>query len=87
MQGINGIEAALKVREMLPGCRILLFSGQTTSELLIESARAQNLEFELLAKPVHPSELIAKVRAALSARPSPPSHCTPGGSSGGYATQ
>ncbi len=85
MPGINGIEAAIKVREMQPACKILLFSGQATTESLIETARARNHEFELLPKPVPPGELIAKVRAVLSARQSSPSHFTPQDSSRGCA--
>lgn len=68
MPGIDGIEAAIKMRELLPACKILLFSGQATSGFLLQRARAQNHSFELLAKPVHPSELIARVRAAMAAR-------------------
>jgi DNA-binding response OmpR family regulator len=67
MPGINGIEAAIKVREFLPRCKVLLFSGQATTERLLEAARSQNNEFDLLAKPVHPAELIARVRSHLRA--------------------
>lgn len=67
MPGITGIEAAIKMREFLPTCKVLLFSGQATTERLIEAARAQIHEFELLAKPVHPAELLARVRCHLRA--------------------
>ncbi len=65
MPGINGIDAAIMVLIKLPRCRILLFSGQaaTATAHLLEDARAQNHEFETLAKPVHPVELLAKVRS------------------------
>ncbi|MGB9228625.1 MAG: response regulator [Terracidiphilus sp.] len=66
MPGINGIEAAIKLRNMLPNCKVLLFSGQATTERLVEAARAQNHEFELLAKPVHPTQLIAKMQSIMS---------------------
>jgi DNA-binding response OmpR family regulator len=65
MPGISGIEVAIKMRELAPACKILLFSGRATTHLFIEAARAENQEFEMLAKPVHPRELIARVRAAL----------------------
>jgi DNA-binding response OmpR family regulator len=68
MPGIRGIEVAIKMRELLPACKILLFSGQAASEFPLKRALARNHEFESLAKPVHPGELIAKVRAAISAR-------------------
>lgn len=62
MQDMNGIEAAIRIREILPGCKILLFSGQAATADLLERARAQGHEFEILAKPVHPQDLLAKLR-------------------------
>ena len=63
MAGLNGIDAAIKIREMLPSIKILLFSGQAATADLLEKARAQGYEFEILAKPVHPQDLLAKLRA------------------------
>jgi CheY-like chemotaxis protein len=62
MTGMTGIEAAIEVRNRLPGCKILLFSGQAATADLLERARAQGHEFEILAKPVHPTDLLAKLR-------------------------
>ena len=61
MPDLNGIEAAIAIRKMLPGCKILLFSGQAATADLLESARTQGHEFEILAKPVHPQDLLAKL--------------------------
>jgi CheY-like chemotaxis protein len=63
MTGITGIEAAIEVRAKLPSCKILLFSGQAATADLLEKARAQGHEFEILAKPVHPTDLLAKLRS------------------------
>ena len=63
MTGMTGIEAAIKVRAKLPGCKILLFSGQAATADLLEKARAHGHEFEILAKPVHPTDLLAKLRS------------------------
>ncbi len=63
MTGMTGIEAAIKTREKMPNCKILLFSGQAATADLLEKARAQGHEFEILAKPVHPTDLLAKLRA------------------------
>ena len=63
MTGMTGIEAAIKIREKLPTCKILLFSGQAATADLLEKARAQGHEFEILAKPVHPTDLLAKPRS------------------------
>ncbi len=64
MQDMDGIEAAIHIREFLPSCKILLFSGQAATADLLENARSQGHDFEILAKPVHPSELLAKLKMA-----------------------
>ena len=62
MPDMNGIEAAISIRGFLPTCKILLFSGQAATADLLENARSHGHEFEILAKPVHPSDLLAKLR-------------------------
>ena len=37
--------------------------GQAATADLLENARAQGHEFEILAKPVHPQDLLAKLKA------------------------
>src|SRR5438309_6301480 len=60
--GMNGIDAAISIREFLPSCKILLFSGQAATADLLEKARASGHDFEILAKPVHPQDLLARLR-------------------------
>jgi CheY-like chemotaxis protein len=62
MTGMTGIEAAIATRDRMPNCKILLFSGQATTADLLEKARLEGHEFEILAKPVHPTDLLAKLR-------------------------
>jgi len=62
MPDMNGIEAAIHIRKFLPQCKILLFSGQAATADLLENARKQGHEFEILAKPVHPADLLAKLK-------------------------
>ena len=62
MADLNGIDAAIRIRALLPGIKILLFSGQAATADLLEKARAQGYEFEILAKPVHPQDLLNKLR-------------------------
>jgi CheY-like chemotaxis protein len=62
MPDMNGIEAAIHIRGFLPECKILLFSGQAATADLLENARARGHEFEILAKPVHPQDLLAKIK-------------------------
>jgi hypothetical protein len=45
---------------MLPSCKVLLFSGQAATTNLLEKARTQGYEFEILSKPVHPADLLAR---------------------------
>jgi DNA-binding response OmpR family regulator len=61
MLGMNGIEAAIKMCEMFPNCKVLLFSGQATTADLLEKARADGYAFDILAKPVHPRDLVARL--------------------------
>lgn len=62
MPDMDGIQAAISIRGFLPDCKILLFSGQAATADLLENARAQGHEFEILGKPVHPSDLLARLR-------------------------
>ena len=62
MTGVTGIEAAIATRQKMPHCKILLFSGQAATADLLEKARLHGHEFEILAKPVHPTDLLAKLR-------------------------
>jgi CheY-like chemotaxis protein len=62
MDDLNGIDAAIRIRELLPRIKILLFSGQAATADLLEKARTQGYEFEILAKPVHPQDLLTKLR-------------------------
>ncbi|PSH04608.1 MAG: response regulator [Acidobacteria bacterium] len=62
MPDMNGIEAAINIRGFLPACKILLFSGQAATADLLENARTRGHEFEILSKPVHPQDLLAKLR-------------------------
>lgn len=41
MPDMNGIETAIHIRKFLPGCKILLFSGQAATADLLETARAR----------------------------------------------
>ena len=45
MADLNGIDAAIQIRALLPRIKILLFSGQAATADLLEKARAQGYEF------------------------------------------
>lgn len=61
MPGMNGIEVCGEISAQLPDCQIILFSGQAATEELMKDARGKGCEWELLAKPVHPRDLLAKL--------------------------
>jgi CheY-like chemotaxis protein len=63
MADLNGIDAAIRIRSLLPTIKILLFSGQAATADLLEKARSHGYEFEILAKPVHPQDLLSRLRA------------------------
>jgi CheY-like chemotaxis protein len=71
MPGLSGIDLAIRIKALHPGCKILLFSGQARSLDLLEDARQRGHYFRLLAKPVHPSELLLEVEM-LRGRVQPP---------------
>jgi CheY-like chemotaxis protein len=62
MADLNGIDAAIRIRALLPRIKILLFSGQAATADLLEKARKEGSEFDILAKPVHPQDLLARLR-------------------------
>ena len=62
MPKMSGVELAIEFRTHYPSCQILLFSGQSATADLLENAREQGYDFKILAKPVHPVDLIAAVQ-------------------------
>lgn len=64
MPGMSGIEAAIQISGMLPDCRILLLSGQAATADLLRDARVRGHDFEILLKPVHPNQLLDRLRVA-----------------------
>jgi DNA-binding NtrC family response regulator len=61
MPGMSGLDMAVLIRERHPACKVLLFSGQATTVDILERVRGLGYDFELLAKPIHPTDLLAKI--------------------------
>lgn len=57
----NGIEVAAAVREKIPQCKTLLFSGSASATDLLKTARQSGYKGDILTKPVHPSDLLVKL--------------------------
>jgi len=62
MPHIDGVEAAITIQKFLPETRIVLFSGQAATVEILARARTRGYHFELLAKPLHPTQLIKHLR-------------------------
>lgn len=62
MPHIDGVEAAIAIRELCPDTRIVLFSGQAATVEILARARERGHSFELLPKPIHPTQLIKHLR-------------------------
>ncbi|MGO9797455.1 MAG: response regulator [Terracidiphilus sp.] len=67
MPGMSGIELAVRFRKEYPECKVLLFSGQAATADMLADAKRHGHDFEVLAKPVHPSDLLAKLRTLTQA--------------------
>jgi DNA-binding response OmpR family regulator len=65
MPGMTGIDLAIRMRQTYPQCRVLLFSGKADTADLLETARRQGYDFELLAKPVYPADLLERIEAQM----------------------
>ena len=69
MPGMTGVQMAVLFKTRYPECQILLFSGQASTANLLDDARKEGYDFELLAKPIHPKDLLAKLGRNDSPRP------------------
>jgi DNA-binding response OmpR family regulator len=58
MGEMNGIELAYQLSATVPECKILLMSGNTSTESLLAKSPAAADDFPLLPKPVHPREVL-----------------------------
>jgi CheY-like chemotaxis protein len=78
MPGMNGVELAIAVLANLPDCNVLLFSGHATHNDLAP-AREAGYDLTLLAKPLHPKEMLRQISESLrsSGHKKPQAHPLP----------
>jgi DNA-binding response OmpR family regulator len=62
---MSGIQLAVQVKQECPGCKVLLLSGQGNIDSALETFNAAHDEFDLLFKPIHPTELLSRVQLTL----------------------
>ena len=60
MPGMDGVELAIRLVAEIASCKVLLFSAHA-STLDLTPARSAGHDFPLLAKPVHPKQMLARV--------------------------
>ena len=63
MDGMTGIDAAIEICKALPHCKVLLLSGNEKAANMLKDAHKQGHDFDILAKPVHPSVIIDILKA------------------------
>src|ERR1700722_14466016 len=68
MPGMNGIDLAMAVSGAMPETRVLLFSAHA-STLDLGKAREAGFDFPLMAKPLHPVEMLKRVSETLKGAP------------------
>ncbi|HWG21444.1 MAG TPA: response regulator [Terracidiphilus sp.] len=61
MADLNGVDAAIEMRALLPELRVLLLSGQSATAEMLARSPARSFGFEVLVKPVHPQALIQRL--------------------------
>jgi DNA-binding NtrC family response regulator len=61
--GMNGIDSAIEIRKILPNCKVLLLSGNPRTVEMLKDANEAGHNFEILAKPLHPTEIIDWVKS------------------------
>jgi DNA-binding NtrC family response regulator len=61
MPGMNGVDLAIRFQTLCPDCKIILLSGHIDTGELLAFASSQGHDFAILAKAVHPEELLAAI--------------------------
>jgi DNA-binding NtrC family response regulator len=65
MPGISGPQAAAAILRIAPQCHVMLFSGHGTLDI---GNRIGECTFEILAKPVHPQEILRRLKNVRESR-------------------
>jgi DNA-binding response OmpR family regulator len=66
LPGMDGVEVAIQACQSAPNCRVLLFSGQPDAAQLLAQAGSRGYNFEILAKPARPKELLERIAELLA---------------------
>jgi DNA-binding response OmpR family regulator len=64
--GMDGTQLAMQIVASHPGCKVLLFSGHAATVDLLAKARQMGHDFTLMAKPLHPSDLLRRIAESFA---------------------
>jgi DNA-binding NtrC family response regulator len=64
--GMDGTQLAISVLHTYPECKVLLFSGHAATADLLDKAREGGHNFTLLTKPLHPADLLSRIKETFS---------------------
>jgi DNA-binding NtrC family response regulator len=65
MPGLSGIELALEVKALCPGCKVLLFSGQAHTVDFLQDAQKLDAGLHIIPKPIQPHKLLTIIKQSL----------------------
>lgn len=71
MPAMSGVELGIEVRKCSPDCKVLVLSGQPAARALPVTDCSSEHAFEFLQKPIHPTNLLGKIRF-MTEKPMPP---------------
>jgi response regulator RpfG family c-di-GMP phosphodiesterase len=63
---MDGVELAIRIKAIFPECRTVLISGAPESEIVVQRYGPAGHDLELLAKPIHPEDLLARAAQLLA---------------------
>jgi FixJ family two-component response regulator len=66
MPHMSGIDLGIRVKELCPRSKVVLFSGRLCPPNLLEIARQAGYDFPIIAKPIHPTKLIEEVKSLVA---------------------
>jgi DNA-binding NtrC family response regulator len=65
MPEVDGIDLALQARKLCPQTRILLMSGDPTSETIRQRQQCEGCMFEIMAKPFGARQLLDRIKGIV----------------------
>jgi DNA-binding response OmpR family regulator len=77
MEPMNGIQVSIAMQTISPACTVLLISGNEQTAGLLTQSVLDGYEFEIIAKPVHPSVILDRLREQHPSAPAGPQRTPP----------